>query len=272
MIKNVVFFIVLFFPFCAQSTVLTQKEQVPAIISIASDLVPEYIVAQKANNHLIFQGVIKPRIDVERMGVSSLFRIKMDGKAYLTDDSARFWMPYGPIKQMSLDGIYQTTSTQDEINSILGLLFFIDSYKDALITYPAIGKRKYRVYAFMDVSCPYCQEFHRKSLRNFNNKGVEFIYVPLLRDISMNKVRQITNTVFCFPKEQRQMAMDNVLLNYKEEKGSLILKKGCSNNNVWLYDLLMESGQRHGFSGSPVFITENGRIFYGASGLTSFFK
>lgn len=270
--KLITTFLFLFLSVGAQSSEIIKSQPVPGIISVASTLIPEDVVAQNALGHLMLQGMKTPRIKVERMGVSSLFRIKMDGKAYLTDDSARFWMPYGPIKQMSPDGIYQTTSTQEEIESILGLLSFIDVYKAELITYPANGKRRYKVYAFMDVSCPYCQKFHRTELRRFNNKGVEFIYVPLLRDVSSKKTRKMTNALYCLPKGDRQVAMDGILSNFKNEKNRLLKIDGCSNNNKWLYDLLMNSGQRHGFSGSPVFITENGRIFYGASGLASFFK
>jgi hypothetical protein len=270
--KVIAFFLILFMSVCVRSSDIINSQPVPGVISVASELVPERIVAQNAAGHLVLQGMSNPRIDVERMGVSSLFRIKMGGKAYLTDDSARFWMPYGPVKQMSPDGIYQTTSTQKEIESIIGLLSFIDMYKDGMVTYPANGKRKHKVYAFMDVSCPYCQKFHRTELRQFSNKGVEFVYVPLLRDVNNKKVRKMTNALYCLPKNDRQIAMDGILTNFKYEKNRLLGIEGCSSNNQWVYDLLMNSGQRHGFSGSPVFITENGRVFYGASGLTSFFQ
>tara|TARA_B100000809_G_scaffold255150_1_gene293292 strand:- start:867 stop:1682 length:816 start_codon:yes stop_codon:yes gene_type:complete len=270
--KVIAVFLFLFISVGVQSSEILNSLRVPGIILVASKLVPENVVEKNAVGHLMLQGVNKPRIDVERIGVSSIFRIKMDGKAYLTDDSARFWMPYGPIKQMSPDGIYQTTSTQKEIDSIIGLLSFIDIYKDEMVIYPANGKRKHKVYAFMDVSCPYCQKFHRTELRGFRNKGVELVYVPLLRNVNDKKVRKMTNALYCLPKGDKQAAMDGILTNFKYEKNRLLGIKGCSSNNQWVYDLLMNSGQRHGFSGSPVFITENGRVFYGASGLTSFFK
>ncbi|MBE8232550.1 MAG: thioredoxin fold domain-containing protein [Endozoicomonadaceae bacterium] len=219
-------------------------------------------------------GVVNGHLQIksfQRLGVSSLYKLVLkSGGKYIIDNTGAYWMPYQHIKEFEGGKALQVTPTATEHYNQLTLLKFLDQIN--LITYPAYNSKKDVLYAFIDISCPYCRKFHQRSLRKLNKIGVEVRYVPLLRDIDNKKIMEMQLDIFCSKDiNSRTLKMDSFIGNFKAEQSEFDGVAQCNKHDRALYTELMKLGQRLDFIGSPAFLTQRGRMIYGESGLSMYF-
>jgi len=251
-----------------------QREITPKVVSSLSTLLTESEVESIARQRLGVLGVGGSNVDLDRIGTSNMFRTSFGGSMYIVNDDARFWQPFQPVREMSSNGIIPFTALAKEVSNYLDLIQFIESVKEHLIVYPAVGQTKETVYAFMDISCPHCAKFHQIDSRTLTQSGYEVVYIPFLRQPSDKKARHGLTKIFCtIDPVERRVAFDAVIGSYKTYRSQFIEPpKGCDNQHGWLYRELMLSGGRHQFLGSPTFVLEAGHVFFGASGLMSYIQ
>jgi hypothetical protein len=208
-------------------------------------------------------------IEMQRIFVSDLFSLSLGKKNYITNATADYLLG-SDLSEIFLTepGLKKVSTSNDTISDLMKLSVFIESSKEILPSYSGYSsKAPIKVYAFIDVTCPHCKSFHLTHRAKLQQKGVSFIYVPFLRDVSNKKSRQANIDVFC--SSAPESALDEYFLS-----GSIVgdgsgSDSVCSQLQLTVLNFLFQNGERYGLAGSPMFLMEYGAVIYGGDALLS---
>jgi hypothetical protein len=206
-------------------------------------------------------------IFVERVFVSGFYNVYIQNNRYVVDPYANYWVQNNESDFFMFDkGAYNITASNGVKESLMEMIPFIESIApDYLVEYKPINtSEKKTVYAFMDLSCPHCKSFHLSTRSDWQSQGVRVVYIPFLKDQSNKRVAEATAGAFCQQnKGSRAKAVNDVYM--KGYRGLGLNSQGCTTIQKTIFDFLFNSGARYGLEGSPMFLTDTGRIYYGTT-------
>lgn len=241
--------------------------QTRAWISSPSLRYVESNVHDKALTELGMSESDLPDIFVNRVFTSSFYNVYIDGNRYITDESATYWMQNKNSEFFIFnEGAYGVSATNATKESLIELSPLIEAMvDDYLVEYlPINTKVKRTVYAFMDLSCPHCKEFHLNKRQEWQAKGVRIVYVPFLRDTGSRRVAEATAGAFCQETaEQRKDSINKVFMDGVRRVD--FSSAECSSLQKGILDFMFNSGAVYRLRGSPMFLTDTGRVYYGYS-------
>ncbi|MBF2754897.1 MAG: DsbC family protein [Gammaproteobacteria bacterium AqS3] len=127
----------------------------------------------------------------------------------------------------------------------------IISEADQYIVFPAEGDTRAVVYAFTDVTCPFCQQMHLE-IAGYNQLGIEVRYMAFPRGGMGSRGYELLAKAWCAEDPV------NAIGQLKIGQGSDL--EVCETQPVMThYDI----GQRVGVRGTPTFITQEGSLISG---------
>lgn len=165
------------------------------------------------------------------------------------------------------DSVSRVSVSNSVRESLMELTSFLSHAYESLVVYePMKGNRNEVIYAFMDVSCPHCKSFHLTKRVGLQMAGYTVVYLPFMRTPSDKKTRVVTEYLYCLKTNEDRMEFLNKA--YLERKiktvaSGLPQDKSCSNLNSAIVNGVLSLGEQFNLAGSPVFFTEQGRLFYG---------
>ncbi|OAT34968.1 bifunctional protein-disulfide isomerase/oxidoreductase DsbC [Proteus myxofaciens] len=211
----------------------------PMLLSIAS-------MPALADNNLIEAQLAKMQIKAESIqptpivGLNAVLSEK--GIFYITDDGK--YLTAGPIYNINGD---EPVSIANKV-----IMKKIDSLKNEMIVYKAPNER-HVITVFTDISCPYCQKFH-KEVPELNKNGITVRYLAFPRNgITNNVVSKEMNAVWCsgFPNKSLDSAF----------KGdNIIAIDECKKININEH---FKVGTMMGIKGTPAIVLPNATIYGG---------
>lgn len=211
----------------------------PMLLSIAS-------IPALADNNLIEAQLAKMQIKAESIqptpivGLNAVLSEK--GIFYITDDGK--YLTAGPIYNINGD---EPVSIANQV-----IMKKVDSLKNEMIVYKAPNER-HVITVFTDISCPYCQKFH-KEIPELNKNGITVRYLAFPRNgITNNAVSKEMNAVWCsgFPNK----SLDNA---FKGDK--IIAIDECKKININEH---FKVGTMMGIKGTPAIVLPNATIYGG---------
>jgi thiol:disulfide interchange protein DsbC len=113
-------------------------------------------------------------------------------------------------------------------------------------------KPKYTITVFTDITCPYCQKFHR-DMDQLNSLGIKVRYLAFPRAGIPSRVYDDMVSVWCADNPQKAMT------DAKANGGRQVVPKRCDNPVTAHYNM----GQVIGIRGTPTIILENGDMVPG---------
>ena len=211
-------------------------------------------------------------IKINRVYASNLYHITLDNQKYFVDETASYWMPdKGEGAFLFGDSVSRVSVSIEIREALMELTSFLSYAADSLVVYkPLKGDRHEVIYAFMDLSCPHCKAFHLTKKMKLQLDGYTLVYLPFMRDPTDKKTRQVTEYLYCLKDNDARMAfVDKAYLERKIKTvaASLPPEKDCSTLNNAIVQGVLSLGEQFNLAGSPVFFTEQGRLFYGYSAL-----
>lgn len=216
------------------------------------------------------------KITIKRIFDSEWYEASVDGSNYVIDKNAKYWMKGEAIGNIfifnrEITPVNVDNETREEFFKLLSL---VNEWEDGAIIYK--GKQTSSspnriVYAFMDLNCPFCREFHLTKREELLNLGVDIWYLPFIKDDN-KKNRTILETVFCANgQKNKQEKITKVYLDSPKKMDDSEFKP-CSRVNAPFIHMIMQSGGRYGLSGTPLFITDSGGFFYGSNSILQHVK
>lgn len=211
-------------------------------------------------------------ISINRVYASNLYHITLDSQKYFVDETASYWMPdKGEGAFLFGDSVSRISVSNEIREALMQLTGFLSYAADSLVVYePLKGNRNEVIYAFMDLSCPHCKAFHLTKKMKLQMDGYTVVYLPFMRNSADKKTRNVTEYLYCLKdNEARKEFTDKAFLARKINEVALGLptKKDCSTLNDAIVKGVLSLGEQFNLAGSPVFFTEQGRLFYGYSAL-----
>ena len=120
------------------------------------------------------------------------------------------------------------------------------------------------VFAFIDVSCPHCREFHLRKLDEWNRQGVRVYFIPFMRDPMDKKTKVIMDDIFCADNNSERL--DLILSAYINIKAYVVKgNSGSCGHKRALLDSLYKIGMQYSLKGSPMFMNMVGDVYYGSA-------
>lgn len=273
------FFLILLFSFPTHATPPFKLDEVvtspQSELERYASLPSEDVVLEKAiNNMTSALGMARApeNIIVNRVYASNFYHITLDDKKYFIDETASYWMPdKGEGAFLFSDSVSRVSVSNTIREALMELTSFLSYASDSLVVYkPMKGDRNEVIYAFMDLSCPHCKSFHLTKRVSLQMAGYTVVYLPFMRNPSDKKTRAVTEYLYCL--ENNEDRMDFLNKAYLERKikavaAGLPQDKTCSTLNNAITKGVLSLGSQFNLAGSPVFFTEQGRLFYGYSAI-----
>lgn len=119
-----------------------------------------------------------------------------------------------------------------------------------MITFPATGERKHRLYVFTDIDCGYCRRLHQQ-MAEYNDMGIEVNYMMFPRAGIGSESYNKAVSVFCADDQQGAMTA--------AKAGETPPPKQCDNPVEMNYEL----GKELGVTGTPALVTTDGTLMPG---------
>tara|TARA_B100000929_G_scaffold8378_1_gene7126 strand:+ start:74151 stop:74984 length:834 start_codon:yes stop_codon:yes gene_type:complete len=215
------------------------------------------------------------RVEIERVGNSQYLFVSTRNDAYLTDEDTEYLIPVRGRDVYQVGNHFSRYNLSNAAhNRLLELqqLWFI--YQDALPLYGATSSKNKggRIYAFVDLTCAYCKNFHLSKMEKYRERGFSFIYIPFLRDPRNKNAAQLSVNTFCGPAETLK---ERVSSAYQEKTPPLVMDVDysmCSPDMAALLKYTFNIGAELGFIGSPLFHTEKGQLAFGEPALSKIVK
>lgn len=213
----------------------------------------------------------------QRIFTSDWFAVNIRDRTYVIDNTASYWL------ESDLDGMFALSPSISRVNvsnntrgSLVKLMNLAMNSEDILPRYKrGPGALNERVYAFVDLSCPHCREFHLTQRAKWQSLGIDWVYIPFSRDMENKKMREMNVAAFCQQTPEKSKAIiDEIYLSPSNRLQSLSskYKKDCSTLKKKMVEFFVGSGERYGFAGSPMFLTETGRVLYGVPAFENYMK
>ena len=190
-------------------------------------------------------------LEVDSVAVSELpgmyrVQLRQGPILYATGDGAHFIL--GDLYGVAATGFVNLTERQRSENRRLALA---DVAGAKTIVFPAEGRIRAHVTVFTDVSCFYCQKFHRE-VPELNRRGVEVRYLAYPREgIGSAGFRQLASA-WC--------ADDRPSTLTRLKNGETLPANVCTGNPIAEQ---FELGQQLGVRGTPAIVTPLGEMIPG---------
>jgi hypothetical protein len=237
-------------------------------------LTPMAEVRHSIERRMIDELGLKPEIaqnaPISRLFVSDWFGVSIDGKGYVVNSDASYWMQGGMGEMfMFTPSVQRVSVSNGNRGRLLNLMLLINAYKDTLVTYPSTtGYVRERIYAFMDVTCPYCRKFHLTERQELQAQGYEFVYIPYAKEPNNQDVIDLNLWAFCAENElHSKRNIDSAYLVAPKARDNLASSPKCDNESLKFIAFLMGSGEKFSLVGSPAFFTGSADVIYGSAAL-----
>lgn len=205
---------------------------------------------------------------VQRLLTSDLFSVRVGERNYLIGPDAKNWVQ-SEFEGFYIfgDGVRSVSVSNESKESLLSMQFLLKNLGEYLPLYGDINA-KTKFYAFIDVTCPHCRDFHLFSRTDFERAGVSFIYVPFLRNSKDYLAQTVNKRAFCSSSKLEIKSKLNKLfsLSRSELEADLTPPK-CNRIQSSIFDFLLLTGDRYNLRGSPMFMSMNGDVIYGVPSL-----
>lgn len=178
--------------------------------------------------------LINPKADVRAInefGMPGVKQVLADTSVIYISDDGRYvfsGLMLDMVEKRNLSDEAQSIARTDMLNSIP---------KGAVISYEP-KEVKHRITVFTDVTCGYCQMFHR-DMQSYLDKGIAVDYVPFPRGGQQSPVFTTMKNVWC--SKDKKSALETA---YKDMP---IAAAECNDSVAAMYEL----GDKLGVQGTP---------------------
>lgn len=181
------------------------------VISKPSDIKKIHKKLSKINNINIKD------LDIKPLENSGIYYIEQNGSNYYISKDGNFLIKglALKIKENKLE-VYKEKKFQNEIlliNKSDGIVYNNSEKNEKNI--------KKDLIVFVDYSCPFCKNFHTKTLSKLIDDGFRVQYLPVLKNYRNETVKRNMEYIFCKESNnERKIFLDRFFsdLNYKIEK------------------------------------------------------
>lgn len=253
--------------FCYSLLILFALNSHANEIDILKDLVSMSSVEEnlKRNVNVAFGDGTGERADVvDRIGLSNLFLVNIDGNAFISDSTGGFLSSASNLKKFTNHGLFNAMTSNNATEDNIKFYEYAKTQKNNLPVFKGTGKDSGLIVAFMDPSCPNCKQFHLVQRLKVNSLGYDVMYIPSARNPKDKKVMNSLVHYYC--RKDRMVDWAQTLYNdykkarYKSKQNPL---ESCSSIDESYIRHLSEVFSRHMMLGSPAFITPDGMTLYG---------
>lgn len=178
--------------------------------------------------------LINPKAEIKAInefGMPGVKQVLADTAVVYISDDGRY-----VFSGLMLDMV-EKRNLSDEAQSLARTEMLKSIPKDAVISYEPKDV-KHRVTVFTDVTCGYCQMFH-KDMQSYLDAGIAVDYVPFPRGGQQSPVFSTMESVWC--SKDPKTALESA---YKDQP---ITETRCNNQVAAMYEL----GDKLGVQGTP---------------------
>lgn len=210
------------------------------------------------------------KVSAYRVYTSDWYQVAVEEKSYIIDRDAKYWMSGESVGNIFLfqDGIAPVNVNNEVRESLITISGLAKRWPGPTAIYPSTNNNipLKKVFIFMDLSCPFCKEFHLTKRESLQQKGYEIVYLPFVRDVDDKKIKSLHERVFCLNDQNaKDSLITQIYLNGIKSAPDTSSLEGCNIIDKTFFNTLAESGARYNLTGTPLFITESGGVFYGYS-------
>jgi hypothetical protein len=227
-------------------------------------------VERRMIDELGLKQVVAENAPLSRIFVSDWFGVSIHGKGYVVNSDASYWMQGGMGEMfMFTPSVQRVSVSNGNRERLLNLMLLINAYKETLVTYPSTtGYVRERIYAFMDVTCPFCRKFHLTERQDLQAQGYEFVYIPYAKEPNNKDVTELNLWAYCANNElHSKRNIDDVYLATSRGRDNMAMSPECDDESLRFIEFLMGSGERFSLAGSPAFFTGTADVVYGSAAL-----
>lgn len=233
-------------PFCSPDVASMRISR--QILALAIGLV--FSFAAIAENDWTLEDILPPGVSVASKKPSDVTGISMlelsDGSiVYQVDDSPYFFL--GDLYSFS-QGRLSNLSEVHRGERRAETLAAVDP--EGTVVFPAVGSKRTTLWVFTDVTCGYCQLFHRQ-IADYNALGLEVRYLAFPRFGMDSESGSLLTTAWC--ARDRQDAITRL------KAGEELPPKECDSPVAEHFEL----GQRLGVNGTPAIFSQSGALLRG---------
>ena len=243
---------------------------------VSDALIRDNLSDIKANlTNALAKQKLDTRVDIERVGNSKYLFVSTRSDTYLTDENTEYLIPVRGLDVYQIGEHFSRYNLSNAAhNRLLELQQLWLIYQDALPLYSATSSkhRGGRIYAFVDLTCAYCRNFHLSKMEKYRERGFSFIYIPFLRDPRDKNAAQLSVNTFC---GTTGVLKERISSAYQEKTPPLVMDVDysmCSPDLEALLKYTFNIGAELGFIGSPLFQTEKGQVAFGEPALGKILK
>lgn len=211
-------------------------------------------------------------VRVSRIFNTTWIQVSVEGKTYITDHRARQWLGTD-LSELFLfeDTAKRIVVGNDNRESLIDYAHLMMKMREISPVYPAFNSpagRPQVIFAFVDPSCPRCREFHLTKMKEWRTLGITWVYIPFLIS-DKKKPRELAEYVYCAQDiDEVKKRIDDVYLKGPKDAEKLINSNdACGQKEKSVVTSILSAGFRHGLAGSPMFLTEEGEVYYGTPSL-----
>lgn len=207
-------------------------------------------------------------VSIARVFTSNWYQVSVDQSIYIIDENADYWMQGSAIGNVFIfDDTVTPVNVNNETREMLSkIVSFVSNSPEYAIVYKPRQISLGKIFVFMDLSCPFCREFHLSNKENILNEGYELWYIPFIRDENKKSIKLTLETFCSFDNELKKSNINNHYIDPKNNK-MIASSQDCSPTQKAVLDTLMRSGGIYSLTGTPLFITESTGLFYGYSAI-----
>lgn len=229
-------------------------------------------VEDKVLNKLSMPMTTLDTLYLSRLYTSDWFSIMLNGDTYMMDNSTNYWVKTSNADVFSFTPNLQRMAVSNSVREdLLKMMPLLEGFEEMLPVYPSSTKsRNIKIWAFVDMTCPYCRKFHLTNRLQLQNVGVTFVYVPFSRSPGEKRADGANLNAFCGAPGDVKKDIDDYYLMETRLLLAKNLKSDCEGSQEILMDFLLHNGERFSLVGSPMFLTESGVVIYGADTLTQY--
>jgi hypothetical protein len=256
--RYLVFFLMLALPWFSLSRIVDFD-----VLSLSDKDKLELIIKHKLINDISMDELKVSSVNIERIYDSEIFSVSVDGKHYIVTGDAKYWVSAAYSDVFKINGNVENVNINNKDREDMLLLIGLIARQDGIVTIsPEVSEFKKSVFAFIDISCPHCRDFHLKVLQDWNRRGVRIYLVPFMRNPEDKKVASVMNDIFCAEKNSERLDLIlNAYINvktYKTQGNSA----SCGYRKPML-ESLYRIGSQYKLKGSPMFVNMVGDVYYG---------
>lgn len=213
------------------------------------------------------------KVPVGRIFTSEWYQVMVDNKVYVIDQYAKYWlMVDGEVNFFMFEnGVQSVNQSNRSRDSLLMFRPLLESMSDYVVVYPSLKPNvRNVVYVFMDIACPFSKAFHLTKRQTLQMEGFEFRYIPFSARRKNKQQGKLQQVVWCASnQDEKHMWLDKIYTSVKPEDtyyslgASAINEDTCPTAGHRALNIFETVIDNHRLTGTPMFINDNGVIFYG---------